>query len=59
MNEAPKLCKYHSHVECEGRDDCKSCGWNPIVEAARLEELEKHPPVKRPSKRAIFTRWWQ
>ena len=59
MSDKPMLCKFHVHVECNRKDDCKKCGWNPLVEADRIAEIRKNPPVRRPSKRAIFTRWWK
>ena len=36
-------CTYNIGVECAGKRNCWSCGWNPVVEAARKAEIyRKH-----------------
>ena len=38
MNEP--YCKFRFGVECSS-NACEKCGWNPIVEADRIEKMKK------------------
>lgn len=31
-------CPYNDGVECLHKDECKRCGWNPVVAAERLRK---------------------
>ena len=39
------VCKFRNMVECDIMDYragmCKTCGWNPLVEAARKKKMEE------------------
>lgn len=33
-------CKHNRHINCFEGADCKSCGWNPVVETKRKAMLK-------------------
>ena len=35
ISTAPGQCDYNKNVNCDGKDDCKKCAWNPAVDKAR------------------------
>lgn len=36
---AEKNCAFNASVNCEKHDNCKKCGWNPVVEAKRKAKM--------------------
>lgn len=42
-NNNPKSpwCAYNSAVICPEKDKCKSCGWNPVVDAKRRPKVRE------------------
>lgn len=32
-------CKYEAIVECSSKSQCASCGWNPAVKRARVQQF--------------------
>ena len=40
-NTESPLCLFNMSVDCPKKDNCKSCGWNPDVDAKRRSETRK------------------
>ena len=38
--ESP-MCPFNMAIDCTKKDKCKSCGWNPDVDAARREKTRE------------------
>lgn len=72
INSAGRLKKQNETIPCKFRgtavecplpdfraDYCKHCGWNPLVEAKRENDVSKYVVKREPSRRLIFTRRWE
>ncbi len=35
----PDICKMNKGVQCDKKDHCESCGWNPAVAEERLDKI--------------------
>lgn len=35
----PGICKYNGMIDCQTKDNCRNCGWNPDVSRKRSEEI--------------------
>ena len=43
------LCPFRKNIGC-GTRHCISCGWNPVVEAARKQVIRETLVISRPQK---------
>lgn len=39
------ICPHNDHVICDAKHECRRCGWNPDVHAARVERLSTRGTV--------------